>query len=92
MLNDEQINEIKKIVAKTAYEAKTADLIDSALDELEETLGCDYTIAYTLPSDWAKKDLGCTIKFMIVENATGKVYDFSVIPRAEVLIETMIDD
>lgn len=91
MINDSQLQKIKEIVADTAYEAKTVDLIDSALIKIEEELGRDYTVAYTLPSDWAKKNLGCVIKFMVLENATGKVYDFSVIPHTEVLVETTID-
>lgn len=92
MINDSQLQKIKEIVAKTAYEEKTVNLIDSTLIQIEEELGRDYTVAYILPSDWAKKNLGCVIKFMVLENATGKVYDFSVTPRTEVLIETSIDN
>ncbi len=91
MINDSQLQKIKEIVAKTAFEAKTVNLIDSTLIQIKEELGRDYTVAYTLPSDWTKKDLGCVIKFMVLENVTGKVYEFSVIPRAEVLIDTMVE-
>ena len=91
MLTNEQINRVKEIVAKTAYEAKTVDLIDSTLIEIEEELGRDYTVAYVLPSEWSKKNLRCAIKFMVLEKATSKIYDFSIIPNTEVLVETSID-
>ena len=91
MLNNEQIEKIKKIVAETAYEAKTVDLIDSTLIKIEEELGRDYTVAYVLPSEWSKKNLGCAITFMVLEKATNKIYDFSIIPRTEVMVETSID-
>ncbi len=88
MLNTEQIKKIEKIVMNTCYEAKTVDLIDNTLLAIEEEIGTrEYTTAYTLPSEVAKKDFGHTIRFMVFDKETKQVYDFSLVPRAEVMVE-----
>lgn len=93
MLTESQIREIRNIVARTCYEAKTSELIDRTLTDIEEITGTrDYTVSYVLPSETAKKNFGDKIRFMVIEKNTMKVYDFSVIPSVEVRIGETIGD